>query len=380
VEQLWTELGLQVQELTRENSPDTGYIGAKKVIAIAPDSHARGLAIGDLIVAINSMGTSSATRRLMLIVVRGDQRFSVTVEIRSAAPGAVVPTGPDASAARAYRDKLRERVQLLERSFKAGEVPISAVLKERVQLDDAEIAAAASPAERQTARRQKVEHLQELKTMTDRAHKAGEAVQTDVLAVEAELLKAEAEMTADRGAASSPPALRALPETPTLPSIWLPAAGGSAGTLKSPSAFREELETAEREVADIKRRLERWRLQGRPTEGPGAASQEAFDDALKQRESRLAFAREEYNAQLRLLEIDVLDATNEWNTANNKRAMITALFQSSTIPKTEKDEADRAAQAAKLRLERANTLLELYRKADPKSAPAPEPQTDAKKT
>jgi hypothetical protein len=372
-ETLLKTLGLQVQKLTAEDAPEPKLVGALKVTAIEPTSPASDLQVGDMIVALQSTGALGNTRRVMLNIVRGAERFPVTVEIPAATPSTVNPPRPDVSATLAYREKLRERVQLMERGYKAGEMPISELLRAKVQLDDAEVAAAASVEDRQAARRQKVEHLQELKTISDKLRRSGEANQSDMLAVEAELIKAEAELAAEQSSASSPPAPPALPEIPTVPSISLPAAGGSTNTLKSPSAFREELESAEQSLASIQRAMEKWQREGRKNEGPGVTSQQAFDNALKRGESRLAFSREEFAAQLRLLEIEVRDATNEFNTANNKRNLVTALFQSNSISKAEKVEVDRVAEKTKLRLERANTLLELYRKADPKNAPVTQP-------
>ena len=60
-------------------------------------------------------------------------------------------------------------------------------------------------------------------------------------------------------------------------------------------------------------------------------------------------------------------------SAGKERDDTKTLFDSGTIPVTKAREAQRAYDAARLRLEKARTLLDLYRKADPKSTPAEPP-------
>jgi len=142
----------------------------------------------------------------------------VAAESRARLPGGTLPTATppevpsgrrdlrDLTAARAYRDKVRERVQLVERGHTAGTTPLLEVLRAKVELDDAEGAAAADAERRQAARQQKVEHLKEIKSLTERMHQSGQVQQTDLLAAEAELLKAEAESAAEVPAPGQPAA------------------------------------------------------------------------------------------------------------------------------------------------------------------------------
>jgi outer membrane protein TolC len=80
-------------------------------------------------------------------------------------------------------------------------------LRAVVQLDNAEIAAAASAEERRKAQQAKVEHLKDSVESARREYAAGELNQADLLAYQAELLKAEAELpAADRAKATQPAA------------------------------------------------------------------------------------------------------------------------------------------------------------------------------
>ena len=81
----------------------------------------------------------------------------MTIQIPSAKPATVDLPVLGASTARAYRDKLRERVELQKRGCSAGEMPYSEYLRAVVHLDDAEIAAAASADDRKKAQQAKVE-------------------------------------------------------------------------------------------------------------------------------------------------------------------------------------------------------------------------------
>jgi outer membrane protein TolC len=111
-------------------------------------------------------------------------------------PGAQTRTKSqkDLSAARAYRDKLQELVRAREQMYKNGAAQFEDVLRARLDLDDAEMAIAATTDERQAARRQKVEHLKEIKSMAELRVTRGVSTQADVLAAEAELLRAMAEL------------------------------------------------------------------------------------------------------------------------------------------------------------------------------------------
>jgi hypothetical protein len=83
-------------------------------------------------------------------------------------------------------------------------------------------------------------------------------------------------------------------------------------------------------------------------------------------------ARVEYAAQIHLLELELKDAESAFAAAEGEQKMAEALFRSATLPRSKFTEAERTLEMAKLRIERAKTLLELYLKADPKNPAAGE--------
>jgi arsenate reductase-like glutaredoxin family protein len=103
----------------------------------------------------------------------------------------------DDSAARALCDKLRQRLMLIEEAYKAGEASLLEVLTGAKELAKAEVAAANSPEERRNARQRQVDVLKQLTAATEALYQANEAGKADVLAVEVELLKAEAHLKRD---------------------------------------------------------------------------------------------------------------------------------------------------------------------------------------
>jgi hypothetical protein len=105
----------------------------------------------------------------------------------------------DLAAARAYRDKLRERWQQIQKLYEGGRFPLDELLRGSNQLAEAELAAAANRDERLTALRASVERLKQVKAIVDPKFDADVEPEFSKLAVDAEVLKAEAALDAFEG-------------------------------------------------------------------------------------------------------------------------------------------------------------------------------------
>ena len=78
----------------------------------------------------------------------------------------------------------------------------------------------------------------------------------------------------------------------------------------------------------------------------------------------LAALRDEFGTQLRLLELNLADAKQALDAAVRKRDMAKILHERGIAPVSELADADRAVEAAQNALERAQTVLDLYRKIE----------------
>ena len=114
----------------------------------------------------------------------------------------------------------------------------------------------------------------------------------------------------------------------------------------------------------------------------GISGDDTHNIKLKQQwvqraERDLAFLRDEYAAQLRLLELEVEEAKSAAEAAAKQWRLfsVSGTAETEAIRASKLAEAEQAERAAHGRLERAKTLLNLYRKADPKNA-APQPGTE----
>jgi hypothetical protein len=156
------------------------------------------------------------------------------------------------------------------------------------------------------------------------------------------------------------------PSQPTTPSISLNA-GGQTVTVRSADDFRKELREAEEAVANVKS----WMAGLDPT-GKGEKvterERESAEKVLPSWERRLKWVRDQYDAQLRLLELELKDAASAVESAKKAEEVARILHQQGRTQFNQLNDAQRALEAATLRVERANTLLDLYRKADPKRA------------
>ena len=146
----------------------------------------------------------------------------------------------------------------------------------------------------------------------------------------------------------------------------VPVTAGKTTTLLGPSEFRERL-------IEQEQRLAKWKGEDATKfSGNSEANKKLIEEATQRTERELNFLREEYAAQLRLLELEVQDAA----------AAVAAAQQMQKIAQEQEGVArgkmtqgnllvsERAVQEANLRFHRAKTLLELYRKADPKDSAA----------
>jgi hypothetical protein len=140
--------------------------------------------------------------------------------------------------------------------------------------------------------------------------------------------------------------------------------GGTRPTsqIRSPDEFRREL----RSLEELVERGKTYEVEFAELAKKGKGDKIKQLEELRDRNRRdLAFLREEYGAQIRLLELEVQDAQSAFVAAEKERGISKALHMSASVPLSRVNEAERAAEAAKLRLERSKTMLELYTKADP---------------
>lgn len=210
-------LGVQAQKFSGSDAPGPHLAGAWKVTAIEPGSPAKELQAGDWIVGMQSTGLRGG-RRIELYIRREDQTFAVTVEFSSEREAAKAEatnnlnvdsfpnplsieraTSADPTAAIAYRDKLQERWQQIYQLYKSGRFPLDQLLRSSNELAEAELAAANARDERLAAMRAALERLQQVKAIVDPKFEADVEPEYAKLAVDAEVLKAEAALDAFEG-------------------------------------------------------------------------------------------------------------------------------------------------------------------------------------
>ncbi len=163
---------------------------------------------------------------------------------------------------------------------------------------------------------------------------------------------------------------RVTPFSPTPPAAASPMAGGSRPNLqiRTPDDFHRRIQELEG-LIQLGNDTVATRFTGKGEEQKARAYQQQHN--RNQRD--LAFLREEYAAQLRLLQLEVQDAKSAFDTANQQRELL-AQKESKDRGSTSRENVltvERAIEEARLKLQRAETLLDIYRKADPKQ---PEPE------
>jgi hypothetical protein len=305
--------------------------------------------MGDISVAAQSQGIVNRTRRVVLLILRDNETFPVRVEFPEAArtmPGPAAAN--DLNSARAYRDKLRERWHEIESLFRSGRYRSEDLLQAAKDLAQAELAAD----ERRAALQQHVDRMKGFQSIVNAKVEGDVAPRSELLAVEAELLRAEAELAAETakvGTAGTSP----REHVPNLPTIALPpAASGQTPILRSAEEFNQRLKDAEKALSDMK--------SGFTDKTPKAV----IERALRAPQQQLAFAREEYATQLRLLELELQDAESAAKAAEANYQSTRTLVKNNIVPQSKLNEALQGMESARIRIERAKTLLDLYRKAD----------------
>jgi hypothetical protein len=177
--------------------------GPYKIVAIEPDSPAKELQVGDLIIGMQSTGDFGIRgRRIEIMLRRGDEYFSVTVEfsggeaatVEAKSKSSADQSTGDRQAARAYRDKLQQRWEQIDQLYRGGRVKFDEALEAAKNLGAAELAAAGTTDERIAALRATVERLKKIKAVVDAKFEADVEPEHAKLAVDAEVLKAEAEL------------------------------------------------------------------------------------------------------------------------------------------------------------------------------------------
>jgi hypothetical protein len=282
----------------------------------------------------------------------------------------------DNRAAIAYRDKLRERWQIVESLYPGGRTSLDTVVRAASELAEAELAAVANADERLAARSQIIERWKQIKSQVQAKFDAEVEPKQSLLTVEAAQLKAEAELPAESGtkrataepAAAYPPSASSAPAAYTQTTILRPA-----------EEFADRLRSAEASLNRLNQfDVEDFRDRSDPKGGDLAAKTKVKERAVADAQRKLDFARQEYAAQIRLLELEFRDAQSALQTAQQKYARIEwiAAKNPGALSQSERIEAQRPVDAASLRLERAKTLLDLYRKADPRSVAAETPADD----
>jgi hypothetical protein len=360
-EKIFAELRLTVRPATEDELPGPRYRGCLKITEIPADSPAKDLRVGDIIVAVQIQGTVNRGRRVSMQILRWNEtefeHFLVPLELPAAAHTSLRGSGAtgDLSSARAYRDKLRERWELIEGLHREGRFRAEDLAQAAKELGEAEIAAAATPEERQTARKDHVERLRHFHSIVKSKFEGNIATRDELLAAEAEVLKAEAELAAETakvGTADTSPREPA----PNLPTIVVPsAASGQSPILRSAEEFEQRLRDAENAVDKAKNVFPG----GKPVEP------KVLEGHLREPQRRLAFVREEYAAQVKLLELELQEAASAAKAAQENYQSTMTLVKKNIVPESKIIDARQGIESAQIRVERAKTLLDLYRKADP---------------
>jgi hypothetical protein len=96
-----------------------------------------------------------------------------------------------------------------------------------------------------------------------------------------------------------------------------------------------------------------------------AFSLKSSERALAKDQTELAFVREEFASQIRLLELALQDAQSRAEVANQNARRIEQLVSKGAATQEEVEKARQGASSAQHQAAQLTTLLDLYRKADP---------------
>lgn len=142
-----------------------------------------------------------------------------------------------------------------------------------------------------------------------------------------------------------------------------PVLTGTTLPFRSP----EEFALAAREAVVEVRRASTMAVRAR-RENEDPADYEEFvasqrKDPLTWAQQRLSLVREEFAAQVHLLELEVRTTEAAATTAQEELQRLTSYFKNGTVPWSQVSDAKLKAEQASVRLEQAKTLLDLYLKA-----------------
>lgn len=152
-----------------------------------------------------------------------------------------------------------------------------------------------------------------------------------------------------------------VPETaqtaPAAPAMLREVPTDTSGILRRATEFQAEFrklqETIDGHLASLERRSS-TDVHGRNISQYG----------LAKARQELAALRAEFDTQVRLLELNVADAKQALDAAVRKRDLTKSLHERGVVPVSELADVERAVSAAQHALERAETILDLYRKIE----------------
>ena len=136
-------------------------------------------------------------------------------------------------------------------------------------------------------------------------------------------------------------------------------AADMGGLLRSATEYRGKFRQLQESIDEL-----------RPLVASRTRQEDEFNDYtgnLQKSRHALAALRDEFEAQVRLLEVNLADAKEGLDAASRKREMTKAMYDNGMLHISELANEDRAVATAKHALERAQTVLELYRKIEPPS-------------
>ncbi|MBW8884992.1 MAG: hypothetical protein JF612_09510 [Planctomycetia bacterium] len=397
---VWDVLGVKGQSVSAQSPKTANFTSGLLIEDVSPGWAGDQLKVGDIIVGLHIWQTRNVAElawtilqpigkglvipnpqarqtpeKATLSIRRDGQPLRLEIELPPwpQVSLSIVSQNLSDSDTRAVRDKLRERWTQIDKLYEFGRVPVVETLQAAKEVNAAELAAASSATDRREALRGGLDRLKKIKSIVDSKVAAGAEPEVQKLTVDAEVLKAEGELAAD-GQQPSVSRRAAAPEdqqrtrasslTPAAPSIVL-SPGGQSITLHTPDDFRQQLLTGQGRLDRIKEDDISNFVGDSPDDRAKAKERQ-----LKDAEQRLELARAEYAAQIRLLELEMKDAASAVQSAQKAEQLARSLRERNpaAVSLSQLNEAQRALEGAQLRLERANTLVELYRKADPKNA------------
>jgi hypothetical protein len=182
-------------------------------------------------------------------------------------------------------------------------------------------------------------------------------------------------MPGSRPTTIQPPANvpQATPSSPTAAPVLREIPAETSGILRRATEFQAEFRKLQETIVDRLSQLQR-------TSASDEIGRLAHGQELASVRRELAALRAEFETQVRLLELNMSDARQALDSAVRKRDLAKSHHESGVVPIRELMDAERAMETAQHALERAEAIVDLYRKIelpsdgeDPKSADATAP-------